>query len=80
MHNHDSGLDLISEEEMRALIEKAAEEVGGKAELGRKLRMKSPAPIYLALQGDRAVGDDLAMRLGYMPQRMYGRIGNGAQK
>ena len=71
--------DLISEDEMRALIKAEADAVGGVHQLCRTLHMKSPAPVYLTLQKDRPVSDGISLHFGYELQRMYRRIGHASR-
>jgi hypothetical protein len=66
--------DLISEEEMRALIKAEADRAGNVNQLCSNLRMKSPAPVYLALQKDRQISDGISLPFGYVSERMFRRI------
>lgn len=86
MHRKDhSGLargknpktDIITQDQMRDLIRAEAEAAGNVTQLCRNLRMRSAAPVHLALQEERAVSDRTALHFGFAKEIMYRRIARG---
>jgi hypothetical protein len=71
--------DLISEDDMRAIIRTAIDEAGGLNAMCRRFRIRSPGPIYLAMQEERAISDGIATHFGFELQRCYRRIGHVTQ-
>jgi hypothetical protein len=71
--------DLISEEDMRALIRAEADIAGNVNQLCSNLRMKSAAPVYLALQKNRQISDGVSLPFGYVSERMFRRIGHASR-
>jgi hypothetical protein len=74
------GPEIISQDEMRAMIKAAADEAGNVTVLCRKLKIVAPAPVYLALQRKRAVPDEAAIAFGFIKTTMYRRIGYASRK
>jgi hypothetical protein len=71
--------DLINEAEMLELIENAKKRAGNPTRLARDLGLKSASPLALALLGERAVSDGIALYFGYECVRMFRRIGNATR-
>jgi len=40
--------------------------------------MRASAPLYLALQGERPVSEDISIPLGYVKEVVFRRISNAA--
>jgi len=70
--------DVISEKDMLALVNAAAQQAGSPNRLAVRLGMRSAAPLYLALQGERPLSDDISIRLGYVKEVVFRRISNAA--
>ena len=70
--------EVISEKDMLALVNAAAQQAGSPNRLAVRLGMRSAAPLYLALQGERPLSDDISIRLGYVKEVVFRRISNAA--
>ena len=70
--------DVISEKDMLALVNAAAKKAGSPNRLAIRLGMRASAPLYLALQGERPVSEDISIPLGYVKEVVFRRISNAA--
>jgi hypothetical protein len=72
--------EIITQDEMRDLIQAEVGAAGSIPQLCRNLRMRSSTPVYLALQEEREISDRLAMHFAFERITMFRRIGHAARK
>jgi hypothetical protein len=64
---------------MRDLIQTEVEAAGNIPQMCRNLHMRSSAPLYLALQGERDISDSISLLFGFERTVMFKRIGHATR-
>jgi hypothetical protein len=72
--------EIITQDEMRDLIQAEVEAAGNIPQMCRNLHMRSSTPVYLALQGERDISDNISLLFGFERTVMFKRIGHATRR
>jgi hypothetical protein len=72
--------EIITQDEMRDLIQVEVEAAGNIPQMCRNLHMRSSTPVYLALQGERDISDNISLLFGFERTVMFKRIGHATRR
>src|SRR3954469_10975894 len=72
--------EIITQDEMRDLIQAEVETAGNIPQMSRNPHMRSSAPLYLALQGERDISDSISLQFGFERTVMFKRIGHATRR